>query len=235
MTDHEQFSFSPKDFSGTVRIFPLPNLVLFPHVVQPLHIFEPRYCDLLHESLEDDRMIAMATLIPGWEDDYHGSPAISPHACLGRVVVNHELEDGSYNILLAGVSRMEIVQELATPKSFRSARAILRPDRYADADVARVHRLMERLRLAMGHLLPFVPESRQQLDELLEREVPLGTLTDLIAYLLDVDLAEKLILLGETNVVCRAEILVKRLAALSSDTRPDGRGELPFPPLPSRN
>jgi hypothetical protein len=87
----------------------------------------------------------------------------------------------------------------------------------------------------IGQLLPFVPDARQQLDELLEREIPLGTLTDLIAYLVDVDLAEKLILLGEDNVVCRAEILAKRLAALSSDTRPSGRGDLPFPPLPSRN
>ncbi len=235
MTDSAQFTFSPDEFSGTVRLFPLPNLVLFPHVVQPLHVFEPRYCDLLSECLQGDRLIGMATLVPGWEGDYDGRPPISPNACLGRVIVHHGLEDGSHNILLAGVARVEVTRELASPKSFRSAQAILREDRCDENDAPRVRRLLGKLRNVIGQLVPFVPDARQQLDELLEREIPLGTLTDLIAYLVDVDLAEKLILLGEDNVVCRAEILAKRLAALSSDTRPSGRGDLPFPPLPSRN
>ena len=235
MTDSQQFLFSPEDFSGTVRLFPLPNLVLFPHVVQPLHIFEPRYCDLLLESLEDDRLIGMATLVPGWENDYEGCPPISSHACLGRVMAHQPLEDGSHNILLAGVSRIEIVQELTLPKSFRNARVILREDRCPSPDVAHVLELREKLHRAMGELLTFVSDARQQLEELLDREVPLGTLTDLIAYLMDVDLGEKLILLGEDDVVCRAEILAKRLAALTSDTRSSGRGDQPFPPLPSRN
>lgn len=235
MTDSPQFTFSPEDFSGTVRLFPLPNLVLFPHVVQPLHVFEPRYCDMLLESLEDDRMIAMATLVPGWEKDYEGNPPISPNACLGRVVAHHPVDDGSHNILLAGVSRIEIVRELTLPKSFRSAQAVLREDRCPNEDAPQVGELREKLRRVMGQLLPFVPDARQQLEELLDHEVSLGTLTDLIAYLLDVDLAEKLILLGEQDVVCRAEILAKRLASLTSDTRSSRRGDLPFPPLPSRN
>ncbi len=235
MTEIPQFTFSPEDFSGTARLFPLPNLVLFPHVVQPLHVFEPRYCDLLSESLADDRLIGMATLAPGWESDYEGSPPISPNGCLGRVVVHHALEDGSHNVLLAGVSRIEIVRELDSPNSFRSARAVLREDQCPEDGAGRAGELLEKLRRVMGHLLPFVSDARQQLDELLEREIPLGTLTDLIAYLLDVDLAEKLILLGEDNVICRAEILAKRLASLSSDTRASGRGDQPFPPLPSRN
>ena len=235
MNDTPQFTFSSEEFSGTVRLFPLPNLVLFPHVVQPLHVFEPRYCDLLSESLEDDKLIGMATLAAGWEDDYDGKPPVSPNACLGRVIVHRGLEDGSHNILLAGVSRIELVHELASAKSFRSAEAVLREDRCSEDDAPRVGELLEELRQVMAHLLPFVPDARQQLDELLDREIPLGTLTDLIAYLLDVDLADKLILLGEDNVVCRAEILTKRLASLSSDTRTSGQGELPFPPSPSRN
>ena len=64
----------PDDFDGLVRMFPLPNLVLFPHVIQALHIFEPRYCDLLTESLESDHLITMALLIPGWENHYKGKP-----------------------------------------------------------------------------------------------------------------------------------------------------------------
>ena len=57
----------PDDFSGPVRLFPLPNLVLFPYVLQPLHIFQPRYRELMADALHDDRLIALATLKPGWE------------------------------------------------------------------------------------------------------------------------------------------------------------------------
>ena len=59
MSTFEDLSFSFEDFSGTVRLFPLPNLVLFPHVMQPLHVFEPRYRELLEDALEDDRLIAL--------------------------------------------------------------------------------------------------------------------------------------------------------------------------------
>ena len=53
MSESDNFSFSPRDFSGIARLFPLPNLVLFPHVMQPLHIFEPRYCDLMREAMAE--------------------------------------------------------------------------------------------------------------------------------------------------------------------------------------
>ena len=81
----DELAFVPEQFSGRARLFPLPNLVLFPHVVQPLHVFEPRYVDLLHDALEDDRLIAMSLLEAGWEKDYEGRPALYPTACLGRI------------------------------------------------------------------------------------------------------------------------------------------------------
>ncbi|MHB8899330.1 MAG: LON peptidase substrate-binding domain-containing protein [Thermoguttaceae bacterium] len=235
MGDGLQFEFRPGDFSGRVRLFPLPSLVLFPHVVQPLHIFEPRYCDLLAEAMAEDRMIAMATLAPGWENDYEGTPPIWPQACLGRVLIHQELEDRTHNVFLAGLSRIEIVSEVKTAKAFRTAKAILRPDRYPEPSDRHAGELLGALRRAMGGLLAHVREGRKELEELLQRDVSLGTLTDLVAYLIDVDQSEKLALLAEDDVVRRAQVLVDRLLALSSDTRPPERGDLPFPPLPSRN
>ncbi|MCC7084863.1 MAG: LON peptidase substrate-binding domain-containing protein, partial [Pirellulales bacterium] len=64
----DNFHFSPETFAGTARLFPLPNLVMFPHVLQPLHIYEPRYRAMLEEALDDDKLIAMAMFAPGWED-----------------------------------------------------------------------------------------------------------------------------------------------------------------------
>src|SRR5262249_58348054 len=88
------------NFHGKARLFPLPNLVLFPHVMQPLHIFEPRYRQMTADTLASDRLIALALLRPGWEADYEGKPDLYPVACLGKVVADQKLEDGRYNILL---------------------------------------------------------------------------------------------------------------------------------------
>src|SRR6476659_6470878 len=74
--------------ASAVRLFPLPSLVMFPHVIQPLHVFEPRYCDLLEDALSADRTIAMALLEPGWENDYEGRPPIAPVACVTKVVAH---------------------------------------------------------------------------------------------------------------------------------------------------
>src|SRR5919198_1496235 len=108
-------------FAGTARLFPLPNLVLFPHVVQPLHVFEPRYRQMTAEALAGDRLIALVLLKPGCEEDYDGRPAIHPVACLGRVVAEQLLPDGRYNLLLRGLSRLRLGEELPAGKPFRTA------------------------------------------------------------------------------------------------------------------
>ncbi len=111
----------PANFSGRVRLFPLPNLVLFPAAVQPLHIFEPRYRELMADALEDDRLLAMAVLQPGWEPHYHDRPPISPMVCVGRILQEEHLPDGRYNLLLHGLSRARVLGELETDKSYRIA------------------------------------------------------------------------------------------------------------------
>src|SRR5574339_310094 len=99
MTTADQ-TMVPRDFEGTARLFPLPNLVLFPHVVQPLHVFEPRYRQMTVDALAGDRLIALVLLKPGWEAEYEGRPGIYPVACLGRLVADQKLPDGRYNLHL---------------------------------------------------------------------------------------------------------------------------------------
>src|SRR5262249_61215492 len=98
--------------AGPARLFPLPTLVLFPHVLQPLHIFEPRYRQMTADALAGDRLIAMALLRPGWEKDYEGRPPIYSVICVGRIVAEKRLPDGRFNILLRGVSRARVRREL---------------------------------------------------------------------------------------------------------------------------
>src|SRR5215831_16552702 len=95
-------------FDGVTRLFPLPNLVFFPHVVQGLHIFEPRYRQLMADALSTNQLITIVLLKPGWEPDYDGSPAIEPVACLGRITWHEQLPDGRYNLRLRGMARVQI-------------------------------------------------------------------------------------------------------------------------------
>src|SRR3990172_3672334 len=88
--------FDADTFSGVARLFPLPNLVMYPHVMQPLHIFEERYREMLEDAVAGDRLIAMALLKPGWETDYESRPPIARFACLGKAVTHPRTPDGRY-------------------------------------------------------------------------------------------------------------------------------------------
>jgi Lon protease-like protein len=84
----EPLAFSPDQFSGVARVFPLPNLVMFPHVMQALHVFEPRYRALFEEAIEGDRLVALGVLAKGWEGDYEGRPPLRSTACLCRIATH---------------------------------------------------------------------------------------------------------------------------------------------------
>ncbi|HEV2972079.1 MAG TPA: LON peptidase substrate-binding domain-containing protein [Pirellulales bacterium] len=214
MSLSENLSFSPENFSGRVRLFPLPNLVVFPHVMQPLHIFEPRYRAMLEEALADDRLIGMSLLAPGWEQDYEGRPPLRPVGCLCRVATYHKTDEGSYNVLVLGLRRMVIERELPAEKTFRVAEVQLCEDRYPDAVAAQRPELQRRLLAAFKRVLPRIPEAYEQLDQLLGSEIPLGMLTDIVAYTLDIELDFKERLLTEAGVDQRAQLLLEHLNRL---------------------
>ncbi len=87
-------------------VFPLPSVNLFPETTATYHIFEPRYREMIQSVLEGDRLLAMAVLKPGYEDEYYGSPEIYPIGCLGRVQSWEALENGTYNIVVEGLYRV---------------------------------------------------------------------------------------------------------------------------------
>ena len=92
-------------------LFPLPNVVLFPGVFLPLHIFEPRYRVMTEDALAGDRMIGMALLKPGFEAEYEGRPPIYSVGCAGLITHAERLTDGRFNIVLQGVERFRVREE----------------------------------------------------------------------------------------------------------------------------
>src|SRR3989441_3297261 len=113
--------------SDLLPLFPLPNVVLFPNVFLPLHIFEPRYREMVADAVASDRMIGMVLLRPGWERDYEGRPPIYPIGCSGVVTHVERLADGRYNIVLRGMERVRILEE-DDLRSYRRARVEPVPD-----------------------------------------------------------------------------------------------------------
>jgi Lon protease-like protein len=234
MSQHEDdLAFEPRQFSGRARLFPLPNLVLFPHVVQPLHVFEPRYIELLEDALSGDRLITMALLKPGWEQNYEGRPPVAPIACLGRILSWQEQDGGRYNLLLLGLRRVRLARELSPKRSFREAIVDVLEDEYLTDDANHRQVLQRRLVRAFEKILPRMKDAHDLFSQLSMSNVSLGTLCDVIAYALDLDVQAKQALLAQVNVARRAEMLTDHLERSVQD--PVEACATGFPPAFSAN
>ena len=231
--DPEQLSFDRESFSGVARLFPVPNLVVYPHVMQPLHIFEERYREMLEDAIADDRLIAMAVLAPGWEIDYASRPELLPWACLGKVVTHHRLEDGRYNLLLAGLCRVRIMEELAPTRSFRQAKVRIVDDLEPATNPhfkELTEQLLDRFQSHMSNV-----KASESLSRLLADGVTLSMLTDLVAYALPLDAELKQKLLMEPCVATRAQLLLKHIPEGASDETAPAARPSEFPPPFSDN
>jgi len=208
----------PSDFDGTVRLFPLPDLVLFPRMILPLHIFEPRYCDMLHDALQTDQLITMATVVR--KDDT--AEAIAPMVCIGQIVAHEETPQGTYKVVLAGIERAGVERELDSPDRFR--RAMVEVIRSDNPDSEETQRLFaERLLGCFTESASEVQQIRKLIDE---QNLDLGTLTDLIAYHSELQTQSKLNLLAEPETATRATQLLRLFG---------NANKYPFPPKFSEN
>jgi Lon protease-like protein len=187
--------------SDLLPLFPLPNVVLFPNVFLPLHIFEARYREMVADAAGSDRLIGMVLLRPGWERDYDGRPPVYPIGCSGVMTHVDRLPDGRYNIVLRGLERFRILEE---DQSMSYRRAVIEP-------------LLER---------PLGPDDRAvvrgvrtKLEALLESTADPRTaaamadedLVNALAQYLDLEPLEKLALLEHDSLRTRAAALVELL------------------------
>jgi Lon protease-like protein len=215
-----------REFSGVARLFPLPNLVVFPAVVQGLHIFEPRYRQMTADALASDKLIAMATLRADDADSLR--PGIEPYVCLGEILTHHELPDGKYNLRLRGISRAKIVEELDSDRLYRTARLELLPD-MAPTDFAVLTGLRRDLSETLLPRFADAPETLQQLEELFAGDLPLGEVCDVLSFALPLPVELKLSLLAEQHADRRAVALADAIRLSAA------RAHRPFPPPFSAN
>ena len=211
------------NFSGQVRLFPLPNVVLFPHVIQGLHIFEPRYRQMMADALASDGLITLVLLKPGWDEETEAPPEIETVGCLGRIGWHEKLPDGRYNLRLRGLGRVQLLEEQPSDRLYRSARAELMPD-IVPMDLPRLTEQRQKLAAAVLARFPQTGQAHQQLQELFQGEMPLGHVCDVLSYALPLGMEVKQSLLAEPHVDLRAELMIQAMHI------PPGLANRKFPP-----
>lgn len=195
-----------RSFSGLIPLFPLATVVLFPNTLLPLHVFEPRYRQMVNDIVNAERIIGMVLLKPGWEKDYQGNPEIYGVACMGRMVSVEQLEDGRFNIVLYGLKRVKIL-ETVKDDPYRLARVKILEDIHGTNEEVYGERIIELVSRWNGMLGKEHESHRINVDI----RLPLENLTDVFASLNISNVFEKQELLEEVSVPKRAEKVLSHL------------------------
>lgn len=214
MDDHST-PFDESEFSGSLPLFPLPNVVLLPGGVLSLHIFEQRYRDMMRDVKDEERLIGMALLKPGFETDYDGNPRIYKRVCLGQITQHQELEDGRWLITLRGRRRVDVLSEDFS-KSYRVAQVRVVKDIRGTLNIE-----LNRLRRLVAQLAVRGPNSKfsqskelQTLFCLPPENLPNSQYFDLVAAVVQMEF-DHLRGILEANTVCeRAHRVVRALIEL---------------------
>ena len=186
----------------TIPIFPLSGAILFPRSQLPLHIFEPRYREMVRDVIDGVGRIGM--IQPLRIDDDNKAPLYDV-GCVGEIVGIEELEDGRFNIVLLGSNRFRLISEVAHEGSYRCASVDIaafddnEPEPLSIAERAEVEREARRLGDAMGLAVDWDAVARLD-DEML---------VNAIAQVAPFDAGAKQALLEQPALSGRADLLVQ--------------------------
>jgi len=197
----------PVSIPKVIPLFPLPNLVFFPRTYVPLHIFEPRYRDMVQAAAASHRMVGMVLLKEGWEADYEGAPAIFAMGCVGRMMNVQRLSDGRSNILLQGLRRFEIQHEVGA-ESYRQGRIVLKdlfqPDAALPTEIRR-----EIVKVVAGFIRN--REDGVTLSAMLKQPIHDDVLVQNLSFALDFTPLEKQFLLESDSLIQQGRRLLDLL------------------------
>lgn len=202
----------------SLPIFPLPNCVLLPGGLMPLHVFEPRYRDLTRDCLAGTQLMAVARLRPGYETAYYGRPPVYERCGVGRIIASEELPDGRFALLLRGVARIEIARELPAERPYRLVEARMLPDAACDFADARDHH--RRLIALCDRLAEVIEQGGAQLRDLVRSFESPGACADAIAAALIMDVDERQELLESCDPMVRLQRTLGHVSHLLCELAP---------------
>lgn len=202
-------------------VFPLPDVVLFPHALLPLHVFESRYRKLTADVLAGHKLMGVPLLL---EEEVAGAPppAFAHVLGVGEVVMAQELPDGGYNLVLRGRARVRVEMELPTDDPYRVVVAKALPDEpprgpeeLADAEAS--------LRSLITSLADALPEGGELLKQVIAAQGSPAELVNVVAAALVADSRRRQRLLEMSDLLARMEAVSTEVAAVTARVAPDRR------------
>ena len=153
-----------------IPVFPLSNFIIFPKTTVPLNIFEPRYIEMIDDAMRGNRIIGM--IQPKKNDQ--NIPVLYNIGCAGKITSFNETEDGRYLIILNGISRFKIIEELETEKLYRKCKVDFRNYSYdldkkneeiKFSDLELIFKNLKNLFIKQGYTINWKELEKQSLDQ----------------------------------------------------------------------
>jgi Lon protease-like protein len=195
--------------AGRVKLFPLPEVALFPTHGLPLHVFEPRYRELTRDALSGDRVLALPRLrfsrpTPGDDD------ALFPICGVGVITEHRELSDGRFHVVVRGLARARVVREHPLSRPYREAEIEVLREEAGEGDAEAAGALGSCL-LELGKRLS--GETQLALGRLAALHRDPGRLADLSAAALLIPPSHQAVL-DELNIGRRLRLVTEQVAEL---------------------
>ena len=209
---------SPNEVAPSLRdhelarlpVVPLPRTVWFPGTLLPLHLFEPRYRALAEDCMrKGPQTLAVALLEPGYEANYDGRPSFRRTACAGRVVAHARNPDGTHDVVLAGLARVDL-DEIPLEHPYRVARASVLQDRDETVPTTEVLALLS----CAGRVAEVVRRQHPEFQLGVSTRDPASRVADTIADRFVADTTRRQAILEELDVRRRVERVVEALGEL---------------------
>ena len=196
-----------------IPVFPLGNFIIFPHTTVPLNIFEPRYVEMINDSMKTDKLIG---LIQPKNNTVRSVPDLHKVGCLGKITNFKEMQNGKYLIDLCGLSRFKIIKEVDNNKNYRECEVSFddfsediqfKKEQLKFSDLELIFRDLKSLFEKKGYIINWKSLEKQDLNETINA----------LAMASPFSLEEKQILLESENLVIRKNKIAEILKTYSYD------------------
>jgi uncharacterized protein len=200
---------------ASLKVFPLHGAAVLPGTPAPFHIFEPRYKALVRDALEGDRILAVPALF-GKSAALELHPPVKPICGAGIIESEERYPDGRFDIVVRGLARVRLVEELPPRGLYREFRAEILEDRYPRAGAASLEGELEALRQIVYELSTKLPaeSGAPQLAEAVAQMKDLSAIVDLVAAAAVSDPDARQTVLEELDVALRLEMVLEEVAGV---------------------
>jgi Lon protease-like protein len=203
-----------KDLPNIISVFPLNNFIIFPRTTVPLNIFEPRYIDMINDSMKSNKLIGI--IQPKSNNDISSLPILHTIGCLGKITSFKETEDKRYMIELQGLIRFNIVKEIKSNKKYREYEINFNnfsndlnneKEKIKFSDLELIFKDLKTLFEKRGFIINWKELEKQSLDETINA----------LAMASPFSLEEKQVLLEAENLIIRKEKIAEILSTYTYD------------------